>query len=224
MLQRTFSTIRNDPFIKLSLSLCVLVGSGTLVMELYKKWKKNAAPKVMMLPSGFAHYSVDQYSQVSRLQKKLQYLASSRKGALPLLYITGSPGSGKTELVRQFCNNSSVFKKWLGLKSVTPVVLCIDASSPELLQMSLLEAAEQFNVNPASNLEDLFSALLTELSSNKRPWFLVVDNLTRNTAALFEALLNTSNTNCHQGAVLVTTQLSPSENQATYEISRYVAY
>lgn len=225
VLHRVVNTVRNDPFIKLSLSLCVLVGGGTLIMELYKKWKKNVAPRVLMLPSGFAHHSINRQSLVSHLQKELQNLQSRCKGVPPLLYISGPPGCGKTELVRQFCNDTNVPKKWLGLKSVPPIVLCVDAATPALLQSSLAEAANSFGVHPASSMEEVFSEILTKLSASQLPWFLIVDNLTRDTAALFEALVNKlkSTNSQQQGAVLITTQYPPERGShcSICEISRY---
>lgn len=225
ILHRVVNTVRNDPFIKLSLSLCVLVGGGTLIIELYNKWKKTIAPKVLMLPSEFAHHSINRQSLVSHLRKELQNLRSRCESVPPLLYISGPPGCGKTELVRQFCKDTSVSKKWLGLKSLPPMVLCVDATSPVLLQSSLAEAASCLGVHPASNIEELFSGVLTKLSASQLPWFLIVDNLTRDTASLFEALVNKlKNSSYHQqGAMLITTQCPPERGThwSIFEMSRY---
>ena len=226
VLQRIVNMVRNDPFVKVSLSLCVIVGGGTLVMELYKKWKKNAPPKVLLFPSGFAHYSVSRQSMVSHIQKELQQLRSKCNLFSPLLYVTGPPGCGKTEVVRQFCNNATVAKKWFGLKSVTPIVLCLDAGSPTLLQASLAEAASGLGIQPASNLENLFSMVLTGLSSKQSPWFLIVDNLTKDSSSLFESLVNklTKMDGNNQGAILITSRLPPQGLvHSVCEVSRYVS-
>lgn len=232
MFQKVVKTVQNDPFIKLSLSLCVLVGGGTLVMELYKKWKKSAVPKVLMLPGQFTHHSVNRQSLISHLHKELKNLKSKYKGRPPLLYVTGLPGCGKTELVRQFSSDIAVScKKWLGLKTISPIVLCLDATSPLLLRLSLAEAASQVGVNSASTTEtteDMFSALLTKVSADRLPWLLVVDNLTKDTVAPFEALLSKFETGVghEQGAVLVTTQISPPVEGVFHsvicEVPRYV--
>lgn len=220
LLQRALKMIQNDPFVKLSLSLCVLIVGGTLVMELYNKLKKNTAPTVFMLPFGFAHHSVKRESLLLQLHARLQKLRSQSKSQVPVLYVTGPPASGKTELIRQFCKHYvDISKKWFGYKSVSPVVMCLDAGSPQLLHLSLIEAASNLGLYQPSTTDDAFSSILLELSTRKLPWLLVVDNLTGDTKSCFQALTTKylSKSSHGNGAILVTTN-STLEEQADHSL------
>ena len=222
--QRVSTAIKNDPFVKLSLSLCALIVGGTLVMELYNRLRKNSSPSVLMLPPGFAHHSVRREPLLMELRKRVG------KGGMPtILYVTGSPGSGKTELVRQFSNEYGS-KKWLGLKSVPAMVVCVEATSPEMLQLSLCEVANRLGLQPSSNTRSMFSAVFSRLMSNKLPWLLVIDHLTENTQSFLDGLL----VKCvpeflssqSVGTVLITTSapVQPNNQYNMLQVSQRLVY
>ena len=222
--ERVANTVKNDPFVKLSLSLCALIVGGTLVMELYNRLKKNSSPTVLMLPPRFAHYSVKRESLLTDLRNKVR--KHSSKQTPPILYVIGPPGSGKTELIWQFCEEYGP-RKWLGLKSVPAVVVCLDATSPEALQLSLSEAANRLGLQPASSTQAAFSAVLSWLASNRLPWLLVIDHLTENTQSCLKDVLTKCVPECvsskSAGAVVITTSLpmpSSPHNQLALQVSQ----
>lgn len=209
LLQRAIKSVKNDPFIKLSLSLCALVVGGTVFMELYKKLKKNIGSTIAIYPPGFGHHSIRRESFLLVLHEQLNKLNSMHPEVPAMFYITGPRGCGKTELVRQFCKNYNV-KKWFGLKTIPPTVVSFDATSSQLLKMSIEEVAYNLGIPQKSSPDDMLSLILAKLSSDHLPWLLVVDNLTKDANSLFRTLVNRclSKTSLSQGSVLVTTQCS----------------
>lgn len=217
--QRLASAVRNDPFVKLSASLCALIVGGTLVMELYNRLKRKNSPNVFMLPPVFGHHSIRRESLLAELHKKI--LKDMSNGLPPILYVTGSPGSGKTELIRQFSNEYGL-KKWLGLRSVPAVVVTVEATSLKTLQLSLCEATNRLGLQPSSSSESMFSAVLSRLVSNNVPWLLVLDHVTETTHSVLDTLLKKCALECSpsrtSGAVLITTSLPIPESKCTLQV------
>ena len=216
---RLTSSVRNDPFVKLSVSLCALIAGGTLVMELYNRLKKKSSPSVHMLPPGFGHHSVRRESVLAELHNKI--LKDKSKELPPVVYVTGSPGSGKTEVIRQFSNEYGR-KKWLGLRSVPAVVITIEATSQKTLQLSLHEATNRLGLQPSSSSESMLLAILSQLISKDLPWLLVFDNLTETTEFFLENLLEKCSLEClpsqSSGAVLITTSIPLRHNKCTLQV------
>ena len=208
LVQRAIRTVKHDPFVKLSLSLCAMVVGGSLFMEGYKKLKKNLSPTMISLPPGFSHHSI---KRESLLQCVYDQLKACKQKELPtVLYVTGPQGCGKTELVRQFCTNHHG-KSWLGLKVVPSMVISLNAGTPHLLKLSIEEIASKFGVlEKTLNPHEMLSMVLAKISSSNSPWVLVVDNLTPRSDVLFRTLVDKCllNISSPDGLVLVTTRYS----------------
>lgn len=223
-------TLKNDPFIKLSLSLCVIVLGGTLVIELHNKFKKKTSHAVCLLPPTFAHQAVKRSSLLGQLGDELQKVRDEKHSGCPVLYITGPAGCGKTQLLHQYCDQyvRSHQYKWLGLKRVSPVVLYLDAASPDILASSLTEAVKQIGLKDALSLDENVSALVSSLNLKQVPWLLVVDNLTEKTkmeppfTLLAEHVATLDSDSNKEGSVLVASQDLHANVESMSIPSRYI--
>lgn len=203
-LQKAMRYVRNDPFIKLSASLCVLVIGGTLFVELYKRTKKIVSAPTRSLPPRFCHYAVKRKTLLLDLHNELKKVKANSNNQPAVLYIVGSRGCGKTELVCQFCDSYAT-KKWFGLKTVSPTVVSLNGISPEFLKLSIEDVACNLGLPRQLDLKDTFLAIVAKLSS--KPWLLVVDNLTEESDSLFQTCV-LSNVTTSSGSLLITTRHS----------------
>ena len=226
VLEKGMRIVRNDPFIKFSLSLCAIVIGATVGMELYKKKKKTAAPSVSMLVPSCAHHTIKRDSLILQLQDKIEESRLCHKGTCPVVYVTGSEGSGKTQLVGQFSDHyAASHYKWFGLKAVLPTVLYLDIGSPELMELSLIEAAHSLGLQQVqtSGSESLFSAVISKLASTQLPWLLVMDNLTEKTEFVFHSLVGKYlDDSCALGTILVTSRKPRHGDSSLPVSSRYL--
>ena len=225
---KVVQTLKNDPFIKLSLSLCVIVLGGTLAFELYNKFKKKKTCSICLLPPTFSHHSIKRTALLGQLEDKLHEVRAKNNGR-SVLYVTGPTGCGKTQLLYQYCNQfiASHQFKWFGLKRVSPVVLYLDGTSPDTLTLSLTEAAKEMGVGGVLPPEDNFSTIMSNLALKQVPWLLVVDNLTEKTkktpsfTLLAKYMLNSALGTPCKGTVIVASQDLPTGNEAMLIPSRY---
>lgn len=189
VLQRAHKYIRDNPYTKFSLTICAIVLGLSITVELFKRFKKKKSPAVAIYPPKVGHFAIQRNDLLDEIERKIKRI-KKRKTDCPVLYLTGDPGIGKSELVYQyvtrFINRSS---KWFGLRSVRPIVLFVNGSSSDLLESSLKEAAFGLGVKD-SDLEmtsssssslgmitALSAAIRSKLLESNLPWLIVVDNL-----------------------------------------------
>ena len=189
VLQRAHKYVRDNPYTKFSLTICAIVLGLSITVELFKRFKKKKSPTVAIYPPKAGHFTIKRNGLLDEIDGTIK-LIRKQKTDFPVLYLTGDPGTGKSELVYQyvtrFINRSS---KWFGLRSVCPVVLFVNGSSLDLLESSLKEAAWCLGVkdsdltmtssSPSSlgMITTLSSAIRSKLLEVNLPWLMVVDNL-----------------------------------------------
>ncbi|CAB4023366.1 Hypothetical predicted protein [Paramuricea clavata] len=69
------------------------------------KIKRNRYKSFQVLPSKPIHQVVYRSEKINEMKQELQTLRTSSGGKLTYLYISGNPGSGKSELSRQMCED-----------------------------------------------------------------------------------------------------------------------
>lgn len=197
IVRKAINYINNDPLTKISL----IFGGGLLTFLLFLEFltslKKKKPISTVTRPPKAMHTLIklsDEIDSIGRAVKALQ-----QQSGLPVLFVTGSPGVGKTHLAYQYTEeftNRGSFSIWLYGK---PAVLYIDGSDEEQMLQSLREAAFSLGAklvreqdSPAFEGQQscvaVAEALKSKLSAGKVPWLMVVDNLDERCAAMLDCL------------------------------------
>ena len=185
--QRAQKYVRDNPYTKFSLTLCAIVLGLSVAIELVKKYKKKKPPSIVGSLPTVGHYSIQRSSEVGSISGKLKLLDGSNHRGVPLIFVTGPSGVGKTEIVSQYVKlYTALCTKWFGLKSVQPIVLFINGRNKLTFDLSLRDAAVSLGLNEAEfDREDqlqqsslpILSQIHSKLVEKKLPWLIVVDGL-----------------------------------------------
>lgn len=185
-----------------------------------KKFKKSKPLSIVGSLPAVGHYTVQRSSEVMEVSARLKSLR--KQGVIPLLYVTGSAGVGKSEIITQYVKlfTESCYK-WFGLKSVQPVVLFINGKNKTTFDLSLREVAVSLGLKETDfeSEQPLLCQVHSRLVESKLPWLIVVDGLDDSLVSSFSSVVaslpQSSDWKSPGGAVVVTTrctQLSQ-ENQ-----------
>ena len=185
--QRARKYVRDNPYTKFSLTLCAIVLGLSVAIELVKKYKKKKPPSIVGSLPTVGHYTIQRSSEVGSISGKLKSLDGSNHRGVPLIFVTGPSGVGKTEIVSQYVKlYTASCTKWFGLKSVQPIVLFINGRNKLTFDLSLRDAAVSLGLNEAEfDREDqrqqsslpILSQIHSKLVEKKLPWLIVVDGL-----------------------------------------------
>lgn len=215
--QRVLKYIRDNPYTTFSLTVCAIVLGLSIAVELGKKYKRKKPLSIVGSLPAVGHYMVQRSSEVNEIIDKLKSLKN--QGGSPLIYVTGSSGLGKTELVTQYIKVfTETCTKWFGLKTVQPVVLFVNGKNKTTFDTSLREVAVSLGVREGDfeSERTLFSQIHAKLSEGKLPWLIVVDALDDNLISEFQSVVSClSQPSDRTCAVIVTTTSTqvPQENQ-----------
>lgn len=223
--QRVRKYVRDNPYTKFSLTLCAIVLGLSVTVELVKKYKTKKPPIIVGSLPTVGHYTVQRSSEVLEISSKLKSL-HNHGGGVPLMFITGPSGVGKTQLVHQYVRMYTVScTKWFGLKSVQPIVLFINGRNKKTFDLTLKDAALSLGLKEEEFERErylLLSQVHSKLVQRKLPWLIVVDGLDEGLVSglvsAVSSLPRSSDWNSPSGGVVVTTtttQEVPQENILT---------
>ena len=177
--------------------------------------EKDISP-FCILPPEPSHHVARRNREVAEITKRLKELKEANKNELSYLYISGNPGSGKSQLAGLIAKR--FFDEARDIPSSTPCVMTLNAASPDSLLESYTLMARQVKCpeyavtntiyskdvkteEKISNLKTLIAARIELYTS----WLLIVDNVFR-MPWVHVHLPERGNEQWSNGQILVTTQ------------------
>ena len=153
---------------------------------------------------------------VNKVTQKLLNLRKANENTLSYCYISGNPGSGKSQLAGLVAEK--YYKEASRETNAPSFVMTLNAENPEALLTSYLSLARkmhcpEFTMNTTENSKDLNDerkiAIIKDLIATKihlySSWLLVIDNVT-NLSWIGQFLPEWGNEHWSKGQLLITTQ------------------
>ena len=210
--------INNDPLTKISL----IFGGGLLafllLLEFLTSMKKKKPISTVNRPPKAMHVMVQLSNEIESIGQTIKAL--QQQSGLPILFLTGPSGVGKTHLAYQYTEKFTTrdsLHLWLSGK---PVVLYVDGSNENQMLLTLREAAFSLGIKLEKGRDNLSTsahqerknsclviaeALKSNLNTSKVPWLMVVDNLGSSCSDMLDSLQEGLE-GTKKGALLVTSQ------------------
>ena len=185
-----------------------------------------------VLPPRPPHVIARRDSDVARVSQKLTALRKANVNSLSFCYISGNPGSGKSQLAGLVAEN--FYKEARKDTSAPSFVMTLNAENLESLLESYFSLARKvrcpaYTITSTENSKDLNAkqkiAIIKDLIATKihlySSWLLVIDNVT-NLARMAQFLPERGNEQWGKGQLLITTQdcsFIPPESPITSHLS-----
>ena len=185
-----------------------------------------------VLPPRPPHKIASRDSDVARVSQKLTTLRKANANSLSFCYISGNPGSGKSQLAGLVAKN--FYKEAQKDTSAPSFVMTLNAENLESLLESYFSLARKvscpaYTITSTENSKDLNLeqkiAIIKDLIATKihlySSWLLVIDNVT-NLARMAQFLPERGNEQWGKGQLLITTQdcsCIPPESPITSHLS-----
>lgn len=169
-----------------------------------------------ILPCEPAHEVIRRSNDITRLKKKMKDLEDGSHQVVSTIYISGTPGSGKSQLARQvrqefFCTRSRdtddlVFVATLNAASVETLADSYITLGKYLgiSEHSLTSLETDKSENPRETIQHLKILIATKIRKFSK-WLLIADNVVE-LKAIRSFLPQTASTEWGHGQVLITTQ------------------
>ena len=190
---------------------------------------QHKAPLFCVLPPKPSHHVAGRGREVIDIDQKLERLKEANENCLSYLYISGNPGSGKSQLA------ALVAEKWFEKKtsdsSVKTFVMTLNAQNFDSLFESYHSLARYLKC-PEDALRDIMKdrdmdskkkianikSLITTKVNLYSTWLLIVDNVVR-LNEISRYLPETGNSNWCKGQVLITSQDTAAIPSNTWSIN-----
>ena len=169
-----------------------------------------------VLPPKPSHHVTERNREANEITKQLKELKEANKNEISYLYISGNPGSGKSQLAGLVAKR--FFDEAKAIPSAAPCVMTLNATSPDSLLESYASFGRQlrcpeYAVTNTLNSRDIkieekianLKTLVTTKIDLYTTWLLVVDNIS-SMSWIHAYLPERGNEQWSNGQVLITTQ------------------
>ena len=191
------------------------VSLGLPVNEVNRiEFERNRYKSFQVLPAKPAHDVVYRSKKIQETSKDLHKLHSDNDGKLTYFYICGNPGSGKSQLARQVCEDLYRGVNW---QTEATFVMTLDGKDLDTLLYTYEDFCRRLNCNESAlenilnsskpnveKIKDLRSQVATRIKNWKR-WWLIVDNV-ENLANISPLLPQMGDEVWNNGQIILTTQ------------------
>ena len=191
---------------------------------------KNLFASFQILPPEPAHKVVSRSDKIREIKQDLEKLRNDNDGKLTYFYISGNPGSGKSQIARQICKSIYNDVDWL---QEGMFVMTLDGKDLDSLFCSYKDLCRQLNCDESvltsvssssqkkdEKIKDLRSLISSKIRSWKK-WWIIVDNV--EDLELISSLLPLKgDEHWNSGQIIVTTQNTnavPPDSLSTKHIS-----
>ncbi|XP_046847292.1 uncharacterized protein LOC124440912 [Xenia sp. Carnegie-2017] len=178
------------------------------------KCERNRFSSFQVLPCKSNHDVVKRTELLNQITADLNNLRSTNKNELTYYYISGNPGSGKSELARQICEemynsfdweNKTTFVMTLEGKDIDSLLktyaeLCQRVSNDKTFIENTLKEAK----SSEEKIKD-FQLLLTQQLKSWQTWWIVVDNVVE-LHKIYPLLPQVGDHSWKNGQIIVTVQ------------------
>ena len=178
------------------------------------KFQRNRYKSFQVLPVKPAHDVVYRSEKIQEISKDLHKLHSDNDGKLTYLYICGNPGSGKSQLARQVCED---LYRGVNCQTEATFVMTLDGKDLDTLRYTYEDFCRRLNCNESvleniinsskpivEKIKDLRYQVTTRIKNWKR-WWLIVDNV-ENLANIYPLLPQMGDEVWNDGQIILTTQ------------------
>ena len=200
--------------------------------KIFEEQLQREVEPFCVLPPRPPHVIASRDSDVARVSQKLTTLRKANVNSLSFCYISGNPGSGKSQLAGLVAEN--FYKEARKDTSAPSFVMTLNAENLESLLESYFSLARKvscpaYTITSTENSKDLTAeqkiANIKDLIATKihlySSWLLVIDNVT-NLARMGQFLPERGNEQWGKGQLLITTQdcsCIPPESPITSHLS-----
>ena len=150
------------------------------------KTKRNCYKSFKVLPPKPTHQVVYRSEKVNEIKKELQTLYINSNGKFAYFYMSGNPGSGKSQLSRQLCEDlfkgvnweaEATFVMTLNAKDLNTLLHCYEdfcrrLNCSESILINVINSCKPNN----EKIKDLRSLIESRIKNWKR-WWIIVDNV-----------------------------------------------
>ncbi|XP_046847989.1 uncharacterized protein LOC124441557, partial [Xenia sp. Carnegie-2017] len=178
------------------------------------KCQRNRFDSFQVLPCKPNHDVVRRTKLLKKITADLNNLRSTNNNELTYYYISGNPGSGKSQLARQICDEMFNSVDW---ENKTTFVMTLEGKDADSLLKTYNELCQRLNINEhfienilkkIESSEDRikqFHFLLTQKLKSWKIWWIVVDNVVK-LDKIYPLLPQVGDHNWKNGQIVVTVQ------------------